>query len=114
MKPVSTANNLAAGITSGSPVVLYTCPKNTRAKFIMMYITNTLGSSKTISVDKNNGTSYPYLLNYSLTAGQYLHIHGGYVVLDPGESVRCTSTEAGSAFTIFCTFEEESYNTISN
>ena len=114
MKPLTTANNLAAGITSGSPVVLYTCPKNTRAKFIMMYIVNTLGSSKTISIEKNSGTSFPYLLNYSLTAGQFLHIHGGYVVIEPGDTIKCTSTEAGSAFTIFCTFEEEHYSTVSN
>lgn len=115
MKPLTTSNNLAAGITISNPVVLYTCPKNTKAKFITMYITNTQGSSKTISIDRaNGGVSFPYLYNYPLTANAFVHLHGGYVVLEPDESVRCVNTEAASAFTIFCTFEEENFTTISN
>lgn len=119
MKAVTKSLNLNASLdSSASPATyacIYKCPTNVDASFIMMYINNTTGSNKNISVALyKNSVYYPYLVNAEIDANKYIHIYGGYVVLEPGDEVRVTKTESGSGFTIFCTFEESTHVTQSN
>jgi hypothetical protein len=105
MKPISIpVNPTAATLTS-----VYTVPTGYYAKMSVMFIHNTSGSNKHITVqwtDASSSTTYDILSQYTISAKTYVLFDGGaYIVLEEGDQIKIT-TETGSTFTFIATFEE--------
>ena len=102
---------LSVGIspTAATLTTLYKTPTGYYSKFTVMYIHNTGGSTKYITVqwyDSSANTSLDILTEYSFTSKTYLEFNGNaYIVLEEGDEIRVT-TETGSNFSVIGTFEE--------
>jgi hypothetical protein len=104
MRPVSVGiNPTAATLTT-----VYTVPTGYYAKFTVMYIHNTGGSTKHITVqwyDASAATTLDILTNYDLTSKQYLQFDGNaYIVLEESDRIQIT-TQSASSFSFIATFE---------
>ena len=104
MRPVSVGLNP----TANTLTTVYTVPTGYYAKFTVMYIHNTGGSTKHITVqwyDASAATTLDILTSYNLTSKEYLQFDGAaYIVLEEGDRIQIT-TEAGSSFSFIATFE---------
>lgn len=104
MRPVSVGLTLASGVMT----TVYTVPTGYYAKFNLLYIHNTTGNNKTITVqwyDASTDTSIDFLSAVPYTAKAYTQFDNAYVVMEEGDQLRIT-TESTSAFAILATFEE--------
>jgi len=104
VRPVSVGvNPTAATLTT-----VYTVPTGYYAKFTVMYIHNTGGSTKHITVqwyDASTATTLDILTSYNLTSKEYLEFNGvAYIVLEEGDRIQL-HTEAASSFSFIATFE---------
>lgn len=102
-RPVSIGLNLAANTLT----TVYTVPKGYWAKWNLMYLFNTSGSTKSISAywDDASTSAHIYVYNGTIANANYVRMDGGaYVVLEEGDKVMMQS-EAGSTFSTICTFE---------
>lgn len=101
---VSVGNNL----TGGSTTVCYKVPTGYAAKWNLMYLHNSTGSTSSVTAqwyDLSTTTAYDILSSYTMGSKEYLKFDGGaYVVLDEGDEVRITPA-AGSTFSVINTFE---------
>ena len=101
---------LSVGVSPAAAVdtTVYTCPKGYYAKFTVMYIHNTGGSTKHITVqwyDASAATTLDILTNYDFTSKQYLQFDGNaYIVLEEGDRIQIT-TQSASTFSFIATFE---------
>jgi len=104
VRPVSVGiNPTAATLTT-----VYTVPTGYYAKFTVMYIHNTGGSTKHITVqwyDASAATTLDILTSYDFTSKQYLQFDGNaYIVLEEGDRIQVT-TQSASTFSFIATFE---------
>ena len=104
MRPISVGvSPVAATLTT-----VYTVPTGYYAKFTVMYIHNTGGNTKTITVqwyDASSATTLDILTSYSFSSKDYLQFDGAaYIVLEEGDRIQIT-TEAASSFSFIATFE---------
>ena len=104
MRPVSVGvNPTAATLTT-----VYTVPTGYYAKFTVIYIHNTGGNTKSITVqwyDSSTATTLDILTAYPLASKEYLEFNGvAYMVLEEGDRIQLT-TEAASSFSFIATFE---------
>jgi hypothetical protein len=104
VRPVSVGiNPTAATLTT-----VYTVPTGYYAKFTVMYIHNTGGSTKHITVqwyDASAATTLDILTSYDFTSKQYLQFDGNaYIVLEEGDRIQLT-TQSASSFSFIATFE---------
>ena len=103
---------LSVGVSPAAAVdtTVYTCPKGYYAKFTVMYIHNTGGSTKHITVqwfDSSANTTLDILTNYDFSSKTYLQFDGNaYIVLEEDDKIKIT-TQAGSTFSFIATFEQE-------
>jgi hypothetical protein len=103
---------LSVGVspTAAVDTTVYTCPKGYYSKFTVMYIHNTGGSTKHITVqwyDASANTTLDILTQYNFASKTYLQFDGNaYIVLEEDDKIKIT-TEAGSSFSFIATFEEE-------
>jgi hypothetical protein len=103
---------LSVGVspTAAVDTTVYTCPRGYYSKFTVMYIHNTGGSTKHITVqwfDSSANTTLDILTQYNFSSKNYLQFDGNaYIVLEEGDKIKIT-TEAGSTFSFIATFEEE-------
>jgi hypothetical protein len=103
---------LSVGVspTAAVDTTVYTCPTGYYSKFTVMYIHNTGGNTKTITVqwfDASANSTLDILTNYSFASKDYLQFDGAaYIVLEEGDKIKIT-TEAASSFSFIATFEEE-------
>ena len=105
MRQISVGKNLAAGVET----TVYTVPQGYRANWNLLYIHNSLGNNKTITVDwydTSETTHVKILENYPFAANAYFQFsgQGSGVVMEEGDEVHMT-TAAASAFGVVCTFE---------
>ena len=103
MRPVS----VGVSPTAATLTTVYTVPTGYYALSNLMYLHNTTGSTKTITVqwyDSSATASYDILTSYSMGSKDYLKFDGSYIVMEEGDQFRLT-TEAGSTFTVIATFE---------
>ena len=104
MRPVSVGINP----TAETLTTVYTVPTGYYAKFTVMYIHNTGGSTKHITVqwyDASAATTLDILTNYDLTSKQYLQFDGNaYIVLEEGDRIQIT-TQSASTLSFIATFE---------
>lgn len=103
---------LSVGVnpTAAVDTTVYTCPKGYYAKFTVMYIHNTGGSTNHITVqwfDSSASSTLDILTAYDFTSKAYLQFDGNaYIVLEEGDKLKIT-TQSGSTFSFIATFEEE-------
>jgi len=103
---------LSVGVSATAAVdtTVYTCPTGYYAKFTVMYIHNTGGSTKHITVqwfDASANTTLDILTQYNFTSKAYLQFDGNaYIVLEEGDKLKIT-TESASTFSFIATIEEE-------
>ena len=103
---------LSVGVspTAAVDTTVYTCPKGYYAKFTVMYIHNTGGSTKHITVqwyDSSANTTLDILTQYDFSSKTYLQFDGNaYIVLEEDDKIKIT-TQAGSTFSFIATFEQE-------
>jgi len=101
---------LSVGVspTAAVDTTVYTCPTGYYAKFTVMYIHNTGGSTKHITVqwfDASANSTLDILTNYDFTAKNYLQFDGNaYIVLEEGDKIKIT-TQSASTFSFIATFE---------
>ena len=102
---------LSVGVspTAAVDTTVYTCPTGYYAKFTVMYIHNTGGSTKHITVqwfDASANSTIDILTQYNFTSKNYLQFDGNaYIVLEEGDKLKIT-TESASSFSFIATFEE--------
>ena len=105
MRPISVGVSPAAAVLT----TVYTVPTGYYSKFTVMYIHNTGGSTKYITVqwyDASTTTSYDILTDYDFTSKEYLQFDGNaYIVMEEGDQLRVT-TQSSSTFTVLATFEQ--------
>ena len=107
MRPISIGKNLTAGVET----VVYTVPKGYTAVWDLMYLHNSGGNTKTISVDWYDITTTTHvavLENYGLASKAYFQFNGNGsgVVLEEGDEIHMTP-EAGSSVSVICTLKLE-------
>jgi hypothetical protein len=102
---------LSVGVspTAAVDTTVYTCPTGYYAKFIVMYIHNTGGNTKHITVqwfDASANSTIDILTSYDFTSKQYLQFDGNaYIVLEEGDKIKIT-TQSASSFSFIATFEQ--------
>ena len=104
MRPVSVGINP----TAGSSTTVYTVPTGYYALFNLLYVHNTGGGSKTLTVqwyDASAATSIDILTAVAYTSKAYTQFSGAYIVFEEGDQLRVTP-EAASSFSVIATFEE--------
>jgi hypothetical protein len=96
--------------TAAVDTTVYTCPKGYYAKFTVMYIHNTGGSTKHITVqwyDASASTTLDILTALDFSTKEYLQFDGNaYIVLEEDDQIKIT-TQSGSTFSFIATFEQE-------
>ena len=103
---------LSVGVspTAAVDTTVYTCPTGYYAKFTVMYIHNTGGSTKHITVqwfDSSANTTLDILTQYDFSTKTYLQFDGNaYIVFEEGDKLKIT-TQSASTFSFIATFEEE-------
>ena len=102
-RPITVGINLAAG----TPVTVYTVPTGYYAKWVLMYLFNNGGSTKSISVYWRDASASAniYVQNGSVAGGGFVRQNeAAYVVMEEGDTI-VMQDEAGSNFSTICTFE---------
>ena len=103
---------LSVGVspTAAVDTTVYTCPRGYYAKFTVMYIHNTGGSTKHITVqwfDSSANSTLDILTALDFSTKEYLQFDGNaYIVFEEGDKLKIT-TQSGSTFSFIATFEEE-------
>ena len=103
---------LSVGVspTAAVDTTVYTCPRGYYSKFTVMYIHNTGGSTKHITVqwfDASANTTLDILTQYDFSSKTYLQFDGNaYIVFEEGDKLKIT-TQSASTFSFIATFEEE-------
>ena len=103
---------LSVGVspTAAVDTTVYTCPRGYYSKFTVMYIHNTGGSTKHITVqwfDSSANSTLDILTSYDFSSKTYLQFDGNaYIVFEEGDMLKIT-TQSGSSFSFIATFEEE-------
>lgn len=103
---------LSVGVspTAAVDTTVYTCPKGYYAKFTVMYIHNTGGSTKSITVqwfDASANSTLDILTALDFSTKEYLQFDGNaYIVLEEDDKIKIT-TQSGSTFSFIGTFEQE-------
>jgi len=103
---------LSVGVspTAAVDTTVYTCPRGYYSKFTVMYIHNTGGSTKHITVqwfDASANSTLDILTQYDFSSKTYLQFDGNaYIVFEEGDKLKIT-TQSASTFSFIATFEEE-------
>ena len=103
---------LSVGVspTAAVDTTVYTCPRGYYSKFMVMYIHNTGGSTKHITVqwfDASANSTLDILTQYDFSSKTYLQFDGNaYIVFEEGDKLKIT-TQSASTFSFIATFEEE-------
>ena len=77
---------------------LYTVPNNTRAKWVLAFVSNGTGSTITnVVIQISNGVTIKVLGSKSLGSGDYIQLdsNGGYVMLEPGTTIQGSAGSTG-------------------
>ena len=103
---------LSVGVspTAAVDTTVYTCPRGYYSKFTVMYIHNTGGSTKHITVqwyDASSNSTLDILTALDFSTKEYLQFDGNaYIVFEEGDKLKIT-TQSASTFSFIATFEEE-------
>ena len=88
--------------TTGSNVELFTVPAGYVAEVETLFISNTAGSTASVSVfweHAHDATHQIYIINgYSLNAKDYLLFSNGSIVLKSGDSIKVQTSTSGISY----------------
>jgi hypothetical protein len=101
--------SVGVNLTAGAEQTIYTVPQGYVAVWNLMYLSNTGSGTKTISIDwyKTKTATHVAVMDttsYAAKDSTQLNGQGSGVVLDEGDQVHA-NPEAGSTFSIICTFD---------
>ena len=108
MRPLSIGINPTAGVTTNA----YTVPTGYYALFNLLYVHNTGGSTKHITVqwyDSSAATAIDILTEVTYSSKSYTQFSNAYIVLEQGDQLRL-APQAGSTFAVIATVEEIGVN----
>lgn len=77
---------------------IYTVPSSKKAEWVMLYITNTSGSTQSFNVDyydASEATTFPIFDAYSLSAKEFFQIGGDYnefIYMQAGDKIKASAT----------------------
>jgi hypothetical protein len=106
MRPISVGKNL----TANTATTLYTVPTGYYAKCVLLHVTNSTASSKTINLswyDTSLTTSFPIAADFSMASKANFDPFTDmqYFIMEEGDYITATS-EAGATMSIVGTFEQ--------
>lgn len=87
--------------------VLYTVPPNTRAKWVLAFVSNGTGSTiSDVHIKIDNGSTITVIGSKSLGSGDFIQLEtdGGYVMLEPDYQI--TGDAGSTGVSCILTFEE--------
>lgn len=87
--------------------VLYTVPPNTRAKWVLAFVSNGTGSTiSDVHIKIENGSTITVIGSKSLGSGEFIQLEtdGGYVMLESGYTI--TGDAGSTGVSCILTFEE--------
>ena len=96
-KSILTENLTTAALTD-STALLYTVPPNTRAKWVLAFVSNGTGSTiGNVHLEIANDSDIVILGAKSLGSGEYIRLEqdGGYVMLESGYEIRGNAGSTG-------------------
>jgi len=94
---MATKRSIGAALTT-TLTDIYEVPANKRAEWILVYVTNTSGSTETFSVtyyDASQTASLPVLSGYSLSSKEFFQIGGQYnefIMMEAGDKIQASAT----------------------
>ena len=86
---------------------LYTVPPNTRAKWVLAFVSNGTGSTiSNVHLKIENGSTITVIGSKSLSSGEFIQLEtdGGYVMLESGYTI--TGDAGSTGVSCILTFEE--------
>mgnify|MGYP001044106706 FL=1 len=98
---MATKRSVGAALTT-TLTDIYEVPANKRAEWILVYVTNTSGSTETFSVtyyDASADASLPILSGYSLSAKEFFQIGGQYnefIMMEAGDKIQASASTAAT------------------
>ena len=98
-KPARVVSDHAVCTVGGQQYNIYTCPANCRAEVSMLMITNSSGSTETVTVhwyDSDRTQNVRILGSKSLSNGDYVLFTGATLVLEPGDRLDITAGTSGT------------------
>jgi hypothetical protein len=104
VKTRSIGTNLVAGAAN----TIYTCPPNHAARVELLFVTNTGGGNKTVTIkwhDTSLNTNYFIVGGYVISSHNFFKYDGSYIALSAGDYLVVTP-EAGSTMDATVSVEE--------
>jgi 2',3'-cyclic-nucleotide 2'-phosphodiesterase (5'-nucleotidase family) len=98
---MATKRSVGATLTT-SLTDIYEVPANKRAEWILVYITNTSGSTETFTVtyyDASQTASLPVLSGYTLSAKEFFQIGGQYnefIMMEAGDKIQASASSSAT------------------
>ena len=98
---MTTKRSVGAALTT-TLTDIYEVPANKRAEWILVYVTNTAGSTETVTLtyyDSSESASLPVLDGYSLSSKQFFQIGGQYnefIMMEAGDKIQASATAAAT------------------
>jgi len=112
MKPRSVlVENISTEAITDEDTIIYTVPLNTRAKWVLAFMSNHTGSTiSNVDLEIVNSGYIPVLGGKSLGAGESVQFDStaGYVMIEPGYEIRARADDTGVSCIV--TIEESSGN----
>ena len=94
---MATKRSVGALLTT-SLTDIYEVPANKRAEWLLVYITNTAGSTESVTItyyDDSKTASLPVLDGYSLSAKEFFQLGGQYnefIMMEAGDKIQASAT----------------------
>jgi len=113
---MATKRSVGAVLTA-SLTDIYEVPANKRAEWILVYITNTSGSTETVNLtyyDASETASLPVLSGYSISAKDFFQIGGQYnefIMMEAGDKIQAS---ASASATILVSVIEQNATAVRN
>jgi len=98
---MATKRSVGASLTT-SLTDIYEVPANKRAEWILVYVTNTSGSTETFTVtyyDASQTASLPVLSGYTLSAKEFFQIGGQYnefIMMEAGDKIQASASSSAT------------------
>ena len=79
---------------------IYTVPNSKKSEWVMLYITNTSGSTQSFDVDyydASEDSTFSLFDGYSLSSKEFFHIGGNYnefIYMQAGDKIKASATGA--------------------
>ena len=94
---MATKRSVGAALTT-TLTDIYEVPANKRSEWILVYVTNTSGSTETFSItyyDASADASLPVLSGYSLASKEFFQIGGQYnefIMMEAGDKIQASAS----------------------